>query len=89
MPVVYQQNQESTKSVTLLHCMGENAEVILNMTGISDEEDQEVYDRVTGRLDAHFNVSPFLRGAHLKKASQLNISLQHCIMQLITVNFVQ
>ena len=40
---------------TLLYCMGEASEDILNMSGISNE-DKKVFDSVIARYDAHFKV---------------------------------
>ena len=40
---------------TLLYCMGEGAEDILEMTAIS-EDDRKRYDTVIGMLDTHFKV---------------------------------
>ena len=40
---------------TLLYCMGEGSEDVLNMTGISDD-DKKKYDSVLAKFDAHFKV---------------------------------
>ena len=40
---------------TLLYCMGEGSEDILNMSGISDE-DRTVFDNVISKFDSHFKV---------------------------------
>jgi len=48
-------NLKSTKSACCYHCLGEEAEDVLESTGISDEHRKE-YSQVLSKFDAFFHV---------------------------------
>ena len=69
------------QSNTLLYCMGEEAEVILNSTGASDEKD---YATVLQKFDEFFKVrqNVIYERARLNRCSQLGESTEQFIMEL-------
>ena len=70
------------QSNTLLYCMGEEAEVILNSTGASDEEKD--YATILQKFDEFFKVrqNVIYERARFNRRSQLGESTEQFIVEL-------
>ena len=59
------EGEEAVKQVSmLLHCLGEEAEAVLNSTNVTKAESKE-YDTVIGKFDAFFKVRKKLSSREL------------------------